>query len=230
MLRVYPSSSAILFDLDGTLADTDPLHAKAWQQVAYSHFGVKFTWADYYDACIVEGLSPAEFLLQLGADVQQKGARADKTDLFNHLLRTELKLAPGAEDFLSSITGAGITVAIVSGGSRSSVETFLAALWPGRPPDVTISREDTAQHKPHPQPYILAITRLGRSPSECIALEDTGRGIRSANSAGLHSILVSAHEEEPATEADLVVASLTELTLQTEKDGLVIRKAKAQNI
>ncbi|HEY2576560.1 MAG TPA: HAD family phosphatase [Streptosporangiaceae bacterium] len=211
-LTVSAETGAILFDLDGTLADTDPLHAQAWQEVVKSHFGITFTWPDYYQACIIEGQSPTDFLLNLGADVRAQGLNREKAAIFRGLLRSHT-LAQGVAEFLTLATEAGITLAIVSSGSRSSVNAFLSTIWPGTPPAVTISRDETFHHKPDPEPYLLALTKLDRKPAACIAIEDTARGIESARCAGLRSILISADAGSSQYGADLMISSLRELTL-----------------
>jgi HAD superfamily hydrolase (TIGR01509 family) len=222
-------AGAILFDLDGTLADTDPLHAQAWQEIASTHFGIAFTWSDYYRACIVEGLSPAEFLSRLGADVLTDDINREKAAIFRRLLESQLTLAQGVETFLTLAAKAGITLAIVSSGSRSSVDSFLATLWPGNPPEVSISRDDTGRHKPDPEPYLLALSRLKRHADNCIAVEDTIRGIESARRAGLRNILVSADIIPAPYGADLIVSSLRELALfPMSQGGWIVQKIGTQ--
>ena len=199
-----PKSGAVLLDLDGTLANTDPLHAKAWRLIAQSYFGKTFTWEEYSNACINHGLSPVEFLMQLGIDARSKEIQTEKTTLFRRLMTTELGLAPGVKKFLDKVTSHGITVAIVSGGSRASVDAFLNTLWPGPAPAITVSRDDTAQHKPHPAPYNFALTQLRRRPADCVAIEDTDRGICSAHRAGLRSVLIQDESQPSAAPADLI--------------------------
>jgi len=225
--HVSPDTGAVLFDLDGTLADTDPLHARSWQLVTESTFGITFTWDDYHQACIVEGHSPAEFLTRFGIDASSKELQDAKTAIFRRLLQTELSLAPGVRPFLDCLARTTIPVAAVSGSSRGSVDAFLATLWPGSPPAVTVSREDTSRHKPHPEPYCFALTRLGRTSSDCVAIEDTARGVQSAHQAGLHTVLIEAGDTGKAAGADLIVPSLAELVASVDDHGgLVITKAK----
>jgi beta-phosphoglucomutase-like phosphatase (HAD superfamily) len=223
---VAPHSGAIFFDVDGTLADTDPLHSKAWQLVAESSFGLTFTWADYHEACILGELSPTEFLMQLGIDARPAKIQNAKAAIFRRLLQSESSLAPGALTFLDSIRQADITIALVSGGSRSSVEAFLETLWPGGPPALSVSREDTSHHKPHPEPYLFAIGQLELSASDCLAIEDTKRGIQSAHDAGLQSIKVGCDSID-SIRADLTVPSLADLSARPDgRGGLLIRKAE----
>lgn len=225
LLLFLPPAGAILLDLDGTLADTDPLHAQAWQTITSSHFGITFSWPDYHQAVVIEGRSPADFLLSLGADVRSAEIRQEKASIFRQLMRTRLTLAPGAEPFLALAAREGITLAVVSGGSRSSVDSFLAVLWPGRPPEVSISRDDTAFRKPHPEPYVLALAKLRRPASDCIAIEDTIRGIESASRAGLRSVLVTPDHDVASgshqswKEADLTVSTFEQLALSPLSHG-----------
>ncbi len=224
---ITPRSGAVLFDVDGTLADTDPLHAKAWQLVARSCFDLTFTWTDYHKACIIEGLPPAEFLRRLGADMRSEDAQSAKAAIFRRLLQTESSLAPGVAPFIDRIREAGIAVAIVSGGSRCSVEAFLASLWPGPPPALSVSREDTTRHKPHPAPYLFALGQLRCHAGDCVAVEDTARGIQSAQRAGLHSIKIGDYGVASIPEADLTVTSMADLSvLPDSAGGLAICKTE----
>lgn len=223
---IAPHSGAIFFDVDGTLADTDPLHSRAWQLVTESCFGLTFTWADYHKACIVGGLSPTHFLMQLGIDARSTEIQNAKAAIFRRLLLSESSLAPGALSFLDHIRQVGITIAIVSGGSRSSVGAFLTTLWPGDPPALSVSREDTTYHKPHPEPYLFAVGQLGRSADDCLAIEDTDRGIQSARGAGLQSIKVGCDSID-GIRADLTVGSLADLSARPDgRGGLVIRNTE----
>jgi len=225
---VLPRDGALLFDIDGTLADTDPLHAKAWQLIVEANFSRTFTWGEYHDACIIQGLSPVDFLMQLGIDVSSKEMQAQKRDIFRRLIGSELSLAPGVKEFIEEIAEHKIPIAIVSGGSRASVDAFLETLWTGPEPKISVSREDTVQHKPDPEPYNFALARLDRRPADCIAIEDTERGIQSARRAGLQSVLIQGENLSPSTSADLIVENLSRLVLTSDERGrLLIRKKTA---
>jgi len=226
-IRITPQSGAVLFDMDGTLADTDPLHAKAWQLVAAKNFGITFSWEAYRDACLIEGISPIDFIERFGADVRATEIAEDKARIFRQLVEQGLTLLAGVTDFIALIDRAGIPMGIVSSSSRRSVDTFVSSLWPARPPAVTVSREDTLHQKPSPEPYLFALEHLRREPRACLAVEDTNRGILSASRAGLPTIKVSMDAVGPPVAADLVVADLRALEIMSDGQGAILIAGKS---
>jgi HAD superfamily hydrolase (TIGR01509 family) len=225
-LRIEARTGAVLFDLDGTLADTDPLHTRAWQLVASREFGVTFTWEEYRDSCLRDGLSPVGFLATLGVETSSPDLRERKDAVFRELIETELTLAPGVADFIHLIHDAAIPVGIVSSGGRYSVDSFIASLWPGRLPAVTVSRDDTQRQKPDPEPYRLALRSLGREPAHCVAVEDSSRGLRAAIAAGLQTIRVSTVPIDPGLAPSIDVARLSEMEIAPDGVGAIVLRPK----
>lgn len=221
-VTVSATTGAVLFDLDGTLADTDPLHASAWRHTAEQAFGITFSWPAYQRACLVEGLTPVEFLARLGAREGPADLAAIKDERFQRLIRTELTLNPGVPGLLAALDRHGVPMGIVSSGSRRSVRSFVTLLWPVRPPAVIVCREDTGEQKPSPEPYLLALRRLGRAAAACVAIEDTARGARAAAQAGLRTIRLTGGEVVPRADSTLAVASLTELGWRATDAGVLL--------
>ena len=191
-IRVDRLRGAVLFDLDGTLADTDPLHARSWQLAAERLSRITFTWDEYRRACVEGDSTPAEFIATLNPRVPVETIATEKARLFREMVKGGLLLRSGAADLVTALDRAQVPTAVVSGGSARSVETIVDVLWPTERRPLVISRERTVLQKPHPEPYLLAVSLLNRSAEHCVAFEDTDKGIASAQNAGLRTVRITA--------------------------------------
>lgn len=218
--------SAALFDVDGTLADTDPLHAQAWNSTLVS-FGLdSFSVDDYLAACVTGTLTPSEFLEPyIGSAPDVSVLRREKTVLYRGLL-SEARLAPGADRLLRSLESDGIGIGLVTSSSGESVQAFIDVLWPlSGPPTVTISRDPTVKRKPHRAPYVLAIEALAVEASDCVAFEDSAAGVRAATSSGLPCIQIVANGAPRQSAAIAHIVDFTDLFLI---DGRLVRDADGE--
>ena len=181
--------SAIVFDLDGTLADTMPAHFLAWSEVTEAA-GLSFPESRFYAMGGVPTLTIFRTLLEEqghGGDAEALSAQKE-TAFEKHIPATE----PAARVLavLRSAQAAGIPCAVATGGNRVTAAATLAAI--GLADDFPLARvvtsDDTAFHKPHPAPFLLAAERLGVAPSGCDAYEDTDLGLESVAAAGMRGI------------------------------------------
>ena len=188
---------AFIFDVDGTLAETEELHRAAFNQ-AFSEAGLNWHWTedDYENLLKVTGgkeriLAHAKFLGDTTIDPAPLHRR--KTALYNDMLRAgALPLRPGVETLIRLARATGLKLAIATTTSRENIQTLL---------DVTLGThargwfqamctgEDVTVKKPDPEVYQLALERLDLSPSSCLAFEDTRNGILAARGAGLDVIV-----------------------------------------
>lgn len=214
---------AIVLDFDGVIADSEPLHFKAFQKTLAEQ-GIDLSTRDYYarylgydDVGMFEALAKDREIpmtdRQVDALVARKGAALQE------LLAGGDVLFPGAVDFIRS-AASHVPLAIASGAlrheileitERAGVRSLFAAI---------VAAGDTPESKPSPAPYLLAFERLrqhtGRDldPRRCVAVEDSRWGLESAYGAGLRCVGVT--NSYPADElqgAELVVNGLRELTL-----------------
>ena len=214
---------AIVFDFDGVIANSEPLHLLAFQQ-ALAADGVELLPADYYahylgydDVGLFQALAKDRGIAMSGVEVTALVAR--KGERMQALLRSGSVLFPGATEFIRE-AAAAVPIAIASGAMRHEIEEVIDAAGMTDLFSTIVAAGDTPQSKPSPAPYRLALERLRESsrreidPRRSVAIEDSKWGLESAQGAGLR--LVGVTTSYPAHElsgADLVVESLTALTL-----------------
>ncbi len=179
---------AYLFDCDGTIADSMPLHYEAWT-MALGEWGCVFEEQQFY----AWGGKPAAEIIadlneQQGLNMPVEAVAKRKEKLYYELL-PQLKVVPEVLEHIED--GAGkIPFAVVSGSRRDSVTASLRTLGLLDKFEVIVCAGDYEKSKPHPEPFLLAAARLGVSPEECLVFEDTEMGIQAATAAGMASVKV----------------------------------------
>ena len=217
------SLQAVIFDFDGVIADSEPLHLRAFQQTLADE-GHLLTPSEYYarylgfdDVGAFREFGRDRGLALSGSDVAALVAR--KGEKLQHLMHAGGVLFPGALDFIRTAADA-VPIAIASGALRHEIDEILRAVGAAPLFQAIVASGDTPESKPSPAPYRLAFERLraacGRplDPSRCVAIEDSRWGLESARGAGLRCVGVTT--SYPASElpgAELVAGGLHELTL-----------------
>jgi HAD superfamily hydrolase (TIGR01509 family) len=174
---------AYLFDCDGTIADSMPLHYLAWKK-ALGECGCEFNeelfyaWGGMPTAQIVATLNERH---RLKMKVEEACER--KESLYFELL-PQLKPVPEVLQHMDEQQGR-IPFAVVSGSTRDSVEASLRALGLMARFATLVCAGDYEKSKPDPQPFLVAAARLGMAPEACLVFEDTDMGIQAANAAGM---------------------------------------------
>ena len=180
--------AAYLFDCDGTIADSMPLHYLAWRN-ALSCWNCEFPeslfydWGGYPTADIVRRLNAKQGLQMPVDEVLQA-----KEHLYYESL-PNLKAVPEVLEHIQAGFGQ-IPLAVVSGSTRQSVEASLMALDLLDKFAVFVCAGDYKKGKPDPEPFLLAAERLGVTPESCLVFEDADLGIEAARTAGMASVKV----------------------------------------
>lgn len=190
---------ALLFDLDGTLADTDRLHEQAWLEVLLPH-GIRGDHA-FYQQHISGHLNP-EIVSRLLPWLSQAegGALIEAKERRFRELAQGLKALPGLKELWQWARGRSLAQALVTNAPRPNVELVLQALGVGF--DLVVLAEELAAGKPDPLPYRTALERLGLEAGEALAFEDSPSGVRSAVGAGIRTIgLSTGHDPQGLLEA-----------------------------
>ena len=207
---------AIVFDFDGVLADSEPLHLRSYQQVL-STLGVTLTRDEYYadylgydDQGVFTNLAAAHgFALdprRLELLIAEKGRAYDA------IVASGDVLYPGAAACVAQLA-AGFPLGIASGALRREIEAILRGARIDHHFRFIVASGDTPQSKPAPDPYRRAAELHGHAPQECLAIEDSRWGIESARAAGLRCIAVThTYPADQLSMADRIVESLAEFT------------------
>jgi HAD superfamily hydrolase (TIGR01509 family) len=207
---------AIVFDFDGVLADSEPLHLAAYQEV-FAALGVTLTRDDYYANLLGyddEGVfSVMSSRHGWRMDRERIAALvAEKSRVFKDIIPAHDVLYPGAASAVERL-GSRYPLGIASGALKHEIEMVLRAAALDRHFRFIVAAGDTAESKPSPAPYLEAARLHGLPASECLAIEDSRWGILSAKGAGMKCVGISS--TYPASElgqADTVIASLDQFT------------------
>lgn len=176
---------AVLWDFDGTIVDTEPRWIEAEFEIVESRGG---QWSQEVAHTFV-GTPMDEVATAMSEAVGGDPGPEEMADLLIETVRRynaerEVPWCPGARDLLADVRRAGLPCALVTGGSRRTVEPILDHLAGTFETVVTCEDVTPATAKPHPKPYLLAAERLGVDPRRCLVLEDSPAGARSGNDAG----------------------------------------------
>jgi len=207
---------AIVFDFDGVLADSEPLHLRAYQKVL-SQFGITLTKEDYYTQYL--GYDDEGVFTRVAAanalpldERQLQALIAEKARVFDAVIGSEEILYQGAAACVTRMA-ARYPLGIASGAMRHEIEAILRFAGLLEYFRFIVGSGDTPQSKPAPDPYLRAAELHGLAPLDCAAIEDSHWGIVSAKSAGLTCVgLATTYSREHLTAADRVVDSLDEFT------------------
>ena len=219
------SLRAIVFDFDGVLANSEPLHYRAYRDVL-APLGVALSEADYYSRYL--GYDDVGAFRKIAEDgnhewtAQRVAALvADKASLMEALERDVSVLFPGAADAVRR-AAAVVPIAIASGALRAEIERVLVREHLRPFFTAIVGADDTAQSKPAPDPYLAAVDRLSEAagyriePRECVAIEDSVWGLESARAAGLRTVgVMHTYSQTELGRTDLTVRSINDLDLRT---------------
>lgn len=208
---------AIVFDFDGVLADSEPLHLRSYQQIFEPH-GVKLdskTYCERYLGFDDEGAFrqiAEDFGLILG-DEEIELLMAEKTRRLEAILSNSNVLYPGAAACARALAAVW-PISIASGAVRYEIELMLRGSGLLDTFKFIVAAGETDRTKPAPDPYLRAAELHGVPPAACVAIEDSHWGLDSARTAGLRTIAITHTypREELTGNADLVVESLEEIT------------------
>lgn len=223
--RPGPAPS-VIFDLDGTLVDSEPNYYEAGRRLLVRHGVPDFTW-EHHTRYI--GISTRETLTALRAEygiaTPVDELLADQDALYLELARSSTEVFPEMRKFVERLHQEGIATAVASGSSRAAIEAVLAGTGLGAYVTTYVSADEVAHGKPAPDVFLEAARRLGAAPGDCVALEDAAPGVAAAHAAGMRCIAVpyvaSTAEDPVFTTAGLLFrGGQGEFTAQTAYDWL----------
>jgi len=174
---------AIFWDNDGVLVDSEPLYYEATRE-AIAELGVELALADFAELSLRTGASAFDVAAARGVPAERiEAARLRRNARYGERL-AGIELMPGVREALAALHGR-VPMAVVTSSRRVHFEIQHARTGARRFFEFVLTGEDCARHKPDPQPYRMAAERLGVAPGDCLVIEDSERGLRSAVAAGM---------------------------------------------
>ncbi|MBD3254678.1 MAG: beta-phosphoglucomutase family hydrolase [Candidatus Lokiarchaeota archaeon] len=207
---------AVIFDMDGVLADTGPIHFESWKKMATQDAGVEFT-REFFEKTFGQQTIPITKKL-LGSKVSEHRIKnlADlKEEYYREMVADELEPLPGVIDLIINLKKKKFKLAVGSSGPRKNVELLLNSLHIQNHFDIVIAAEDIEKGKPAPDVFLHVANSINIPPKNCLVIEDAPVGIEAAKRAGMKTIaLTTTHNKEELKEADLIIENLTEVNVQ----------------
>jgi len=205
---------AVIWDMDGVIADTAPYHFKAWQHV-FQKRGVNFTEADFRRNFGQRNDTIARKVL--GEDLSASEVDAitsEKEKNYRHRVKQNIKPLPGAVALIKSLKEHGFSLALASSAPTENIQLILKGLDISDCFHAIVWGREVAESKPSPHGFLLAAKKLGVVPKNCIVIEDAVAGVTAAKRADMRCLAVTnTHPKASLAEADLVVDSLEEITV-----------------
>ncbi|HEX2808417.1 MAG TPA: HAD family phosphatase [Kineosporiaceae bacterium] len=179
--------TAVLWDMDGTLVDTEPYWIECEYGLVEAHGGV---WGEHHAEALVgrDLLTSARYLrLHGGVELPPETIVELMLDGVVDRVRRHIPWRPGALELLTELAELAVPCALVTMSYRRLAQTVIDALPAGRFATL-VAGDDVIHGKPHPEPYLLAAERLGVRPGDCVAIEDSPTGLASAVAAGVPAL------------------------------------------
>jgi len=189
---------AVLFDLDGTLIDTEKYYQRVWPD-AVAHFGYTMTKDMALQLrSLGRPFAPAKFREWFGDDFDYDEVRAYRKGLFENLIKEEgLHLKPGAEEILKWLKANNILISTATATDEERTTRYLEKVGLLGYFDKICCATQVKEGKPAPDIYLYAVEQVGVPKEKCIAVEDAPNGVRSASAAGLRTIYIpDTHDDE----------------------------------
>jgi beta-phosphoglucomutase len=210
------TTTAVVFDFDGVLANSEPLHLMACQEV-FASIGVELTRDDYFENYL--GYDDREMFRRLGerqglalTDERVRSLIQAKARVFDEIIERTDVLYPEAAACVE-VLATLFPLGIASGALRHEIEMILTRARLAHHFRFIVASGDTPNSKPWPDPYVRAAQLHGVAAAQCVAIEDSRWGIESAKAAGLKCVgITTSYPAAQLRGADRVVASLTEFT------------------
>lgn len=210
---MWEAFDAILFDNDGILVDTEPLFLQATQEILAT-VDVILTADEYHEISMRQGRAVFNLAEARGvSDDEIRVLRTSRNRRYSELIDQGVRIFDGVAETLERLHGI-LPMAIVTSSDREHFDRIHKQTELMRFFDFVLTAGEYAHHKPHPEPYLAAASRIGAAPDRCLVIEDTERGVRSATTAGMSCIVIPNELSKAGNfkNAHTILHSMRELT------------------
>ena len=212
--NVIYSKYCVIFDMDGVLADTGPIHFESWINLG-KKLGIKITREFFEETFGQQSPTITRKLIGLEADelsIKQWANFKEKN--YRDLIKNKLEPLPGVMEILAELKSKGFKLAVGSSGPSENVNLLLTKLRIKSYFNVIITAAEVKRGKPEPDVFLIAARTLNIKPEDCIVIEDAPVGIEAARRAGMISIaLTTTHSREELIGAQHIIKDLSEITI-----------------
>jgi beta-phosphoglucomutase len=208
---------AVIFDLDGVVVNTVPLHFKAWKKM-FSEYGKDFSFQDYKEKVNgIPRIDGAKAILPQLSQQELKKSASNKQNYFLEFLEKEgVKVYKSTLNLIKNLRKKSIKVAVISSSKnclyileKANIDNLF---------DVIITGNDIKRGKPYPDVFLLAIKRLNLNPKQCVVFEDAALGVEAAKRAGIRCIGIDRYSNpERLRDADLVITDVNQVDIEQLK-------------
>ncbi|MBT2368172.1 HAD family phosphatase [Streptomyces sp. ISL-10] len=199
---------SVIFDLDGTLVDSEPNYYEAGRRVLASHGVTGFDWDEHTSFIGIGTRETLEILrARYAIDAPLDELLAAKNRIYLELARASTDVFPEMRKFVERLAADGVPTAVASGSSRATIEAVLAGTGLDAHIGLIVSAEEVGRGKPEPDVFLEAARRLGAAPADCVVLEDAPPGAAAARAAGMRCIAVP-YVPSTATDPAFLAADL----------------------
>ena len=209
--------SAVIFDMDGVIIDSEPLHEKA-QRIVFARHGLEVPVRAYSDfKGQTEDVVFDAVVREWGNGSHDPGLLASEKHSVYASLIDEMQLMDGSIDFIRFLADRGYPMALTTSATRASQERVFERFKLASYFNVVVTAEDVTRSKPDPEPYVITTSRMRWNPEDCLVIEDSLNGIRSALGAGCRvAALTGSFPTEALRSAGADMIHSTFATLQAE--------------
>lgn len=203
----FPAARAFLFDLDGTLVDSNAMHVASWEEVARRR-GLPMQDPEHIGKCGMRTVAVIREILRWPVDDATAAAIGDEKEaLYREWIATRgIDAVPGAVPFVREAAARGIPCAIATSASPENLGACLRVLGIRPLFRAFVTGNDVSRGKPAPDIFLLAAERLGVPPGDCLVFEDAPAGVAAAHAAGCRVVaLLTSHDPSELAAADLLL-------------------------
>lgn len=211
---------AVIFDLDGVIVNTVPVHFKAWKKM-FGEYGIKFGFDDYKRK--VDGIPRMDgaraILKDLNKEELEEAARKKQSYFLKFLKKNKIQIHKTTIKLIDDLKEIGVKVAVIS--SSKNCKYILDKIKLTKKLDVIITGNDITKGKPDPQVFLLASRKSKVKPQSCIVFEDAVLGVEAAKRAGMFCVGIDRYgDRERLKKADIVIKDAGEVTVKELQDFL----------